>query len=104
MDNHQESEQHVSQYPDPEQSGLNFPWLDQYQPVAAEHLSTVRESLSHGSSVSQGDAPTSTSRYNLRDRRRSSLVLAEDVHFRPSAVLEDSEGDPEFLDTDGEVE
>ena len=105
MGSHHETEEHdVSQYPDPEQSGLNFPWLDQYRPVAAESLSTRLQPLIHEGYIPHENGSTSHSRYDFRDRHRSRFLMPEEEILNPSAVLEDSEEDPEFMDTDAETE
>lgn len=104
MDTHQESQEQVSQYPDPEQSGLSFPWLDQYQPMAAEHLATRLQPIVHEDLVSEDDESAENSGYRLGRRRRSSIMLAAEETFQPSIVLEGSEEDPDFVDLDVEAE
>jgi hypothetical protein len=96
--------QDVSQYPDPEQSGLSFPWLDQYQPVPAEILSVSSRPLTHEGVIQQHNQHTAAAGYGLRNHRRSSILLAEEGLHEPSAVLEDSDNDPEFFESDLEAE
>lgn len=104
MDNNKANHHDVSQYPDPEQSGLSFPWLDQYQPVPAENLSTRPQPIIHEGFVPQQNSIMATAGYGLRSHRRSSILLAEEGLLEPSAVLEDSEDDPEFVESDVEAE
>lgn len=104
MDNDQGIQEDLSQYPDPEQSGLSFPWLDQYQPVAADSLSARPQPIVHVGFVPEQDEDVATTGYGLRGHRRSSILLAEEGILEPSAVLEDSEEDPEFVDSDLEAE
>ncbi len=101
MEHHHQTEEHVSQYPDPEQSGLTFPWLDQYQPVAAEQLSARLQPTLHDGHVPRENESTSAAAYHLRDHQRPSMLRTEeDPHS--SVMLEDSEEDPEFVETDAE--
>ena len=102
MDNLHESQQQQSQYPDPEQSGLSFPWLHQYQPVTAESLSSRLHSIAHEDSIEQDDDSNATPRSRLRNYERSRF--SEDDVLQPSAVLEDSEEDPEYADLSAEEE
>lgn len=104
MDNDQSNQGDLSQYPDPEQSGLSFPWLDQYQPVAAESLSARPQPIVHEGFVPEQDEDATTARYNLRGHRRSSILRPEEGLLEPSAVLEDSDEDPEFVNSDVEAE
>lgn len=103
MDNSQDNQEYFSQYPDPEQSGLSFPWLDQYQPVAAERFSARQQPIIHEGFVPQDDASSPKSGYGLRSRHKSSIMLAEEGLLTPHAVLEDSEEDPDFVETDNEA-
>jgi hypothetical protein len=109
MDHNQHSPDDSSQYPDPEHSGLSFPWLDQYQPVAADGLSTrlqpiVYEGYIPEDNLPEGDGFSGTQGYGLRNRWRKSTVLVEDDLPGPSAILEDSDEDPEFEESDIEAE
>ncbi len=104
MNDQWESQEQVPQYPDPEQSGLSFPWLDRYEPVAAERLSTRPQPIVHEGFVPEYDGSPALSGYNFRNGRRSSIILAEEGLLQPSAVLEDSEEDPEFVESDVEEE
>lgn len=102
MDTQQDSQHDVSQYPDPEQSGLSFPWLDQYRPVAAENLSRRLYAIAHEDSTQEDDESIRTSRSGVRNRERSGF--SEDDLLRPSTVVEDSEEDPEYAESDVEDE
>jgi hypothetical protein len=104
MDGHHQTQEHRSQYPDPEESGLAFPWLDQYQPVDAAALSSRLQPIVHEGFISTENRPAATSRYSLRNHRTPSYKLAEEGLLRPSAVLEDSEEDPEFVEFDNGAE
>lgn len=104
MDNDQGVQDDLSQYPDPEQSGLSFPWLDRYQPVAADSLSARLQPIVHEGFVPEQDEDAAMAGYGLRSHRRSSILLAEEGLLEPSAVLEDSDEDPEFVDSDVEAE
>ena len=104
MDNNQGIEGHVSQYPDPEQSGLSFPWLNQYQPVAADNLSARLQPIIHEAFVPHDDGSTATAGSYLQTRRRSSIMLAGEGSLEPSAVLRDSEEDPDFVESSIEAE
>lgn len=98
-ENHHQIEEPVSQYPDPEQSGLTFPWLDQYQPVAAEQLSARLQPIVHEGYVPRENGSSSASTYHLRGHPRPTMLAMED-DLHSNAVLEDSEEDPEFVETD----
>jgi hypothetical protein len=104
MDNISGNQDDVSQYPDPEQSGLSFPWLDQYQPVPAEMLSASPWPLIHEGFIQQQNQHTAAAGYGLKNHRRSSISLAEEGLPEPSAVLEDSDNDHEFFESDAEAE
>lgn len=67
---------HLSQYPDPEQSGISLPWLDRYQPGAAENISTGLHPM-----------PQASVRYPTQSR----------------AVLEDSDNDSDCGQSDVEA-
>lgn len=101
MYENQDTEEHVSQYPDPEHSGLSFPWLDQYQPVAEDDLCGRAHSRGF---VPPEDEVTTPIRYGLRNRGNSSALMGEEGISHPSAVLEDCEDDPDFLETDDDTE
>lgn len=99
MDSHRETDEHdISHYPDPEESGLNFPWLDQYQPVAAESLSTRLPPLIHDGYIPQENGSTSALPNEFRH-----LIPQEEI-FKPSAGPEDPDQDPDFMETDAEAE
>jgi hypothetical protein len=104
MDNDPANQDGESQYPDPEQNGLSFPWLDQYQPVPAEMLSSTPQPLIYEGFIQQQYPNIATEGYGLRSHRRSSILLAEEGLLEPSAVLENSEEDPEFFDSDDGAE
>lgn len=104
MDIDQDTPEQVSEYPDPEESGLSFPWLDQYHPVPAETFSTRPQPIVHEGFVPQDDGSMMTSVYGLRNRRRSSLLLPEEGFPGQNAVLENSGDDSEFLASDVEAE
>ncbi|KAF7510876.1 hypothetical protein GJ744_005706 [Endocarpon pusillum] len=104
MDNDQDNQGDLSQYPDPEQSGLSFPWLDRYRPVAAESLSARPQHIVHEGFVPEQDEDATTAGYGLRVNRRSRILLPEEGLLEPSAVLEDSDEDPEFVDSDVEAD
>ena len=104
MDNDQGNQDDLSQYPDPEKSGLSFPWLDQYQPVAAESLSARLQPIVHEGFIPEQDEDASTAGYGLRGHHRSSILLPEEGLLEPSAVLDDSDEDPEFVNSDVEAE
>jgi len=103
MNNISGNQDDVPQYPDPEQSGLSFPWLEQYQPVPAKILSASSRPITHEDSIQQQNQHTVAAGYGLRNHRRSSILLAEEGLLEPSAVLEDSDNDPEFFESDVEV-
>lgn len=104
MANNPDNQDDLSQYPDPEQSGLSFPWLDQYQPVPAEMLSASSHPLIHEGLIQQQNQHKATAGHGLRNHRRSSIMLAEEGLLEPSAVLGDSDNDPEFSESDVEAE
>jgi hypothetical protein len=104
MDGNPESTEQDSQYPDPEQSGLSFPWLDKYQPVPADALAARLAPIVHEGFVPEQDELASPSGHALRNYRRPSFRAAEDGFGQPSAVLEDSEDDPEFVESEMEAE
>lgn len=99
----QNIQEHISQYPDPEESGLSFPWLAHYQPVAVESISARHEPIIHEGFIPQQETfvGTSMSDYSLRS---SSALLAEEAIALPGVVLEDSDEDPDFNESNDEVE
>lgn len=101
-----QNQEHISQYPDPEESGLSLPWLARYQPVPAESISVRHAPNIHEGFITQQEtlAGTSTSGYSLRSQRSSSILPAEEGVALPSAVLEDSEEDSDFNESNDEVE
>lgn len=97
-------EDRVSQYPDPEQSGLSFPWLDQYQPVAADNLSVGPQFIIYEGFVPREDVPTTTADHGLENPTTTSSLPVEDGLPQSSAALQDSDEDLVFGETDGEAE
>ena len=102
MDDHQTQAQD-SQYPDPEESGLSFPWLDQYQPVDAAELTSRLQPIVHGGFIAQDKSPPAPG-YSLRNHPTPSYKLARGGLYQQSAVLEDSEEDSEFIESNNESE
>lgn len=102
----QNTTENLSQYPDPEESGLSFPWLTHYQPVPAENLSASLEPLIHEGFIPQQETfvGISSSGYSLRSQRSTSIILPNEAVTLPSAVLEDSQDDSDFNESNDEVE
>lgn len=94
---------HTSLYPDPEESGLSFPWLHRYQPVdAAELTGRLCSPSGDGPDLPQVESHP-TARYGLRKRRSPSNKFArEEDQQQQSVGTDESEGDLEFTESNDE--